>query len=97
MSRPTAEIALKRTLTLLTLGAFLMIPAAFAAAQETAVPPAAKADEAGPVLAKAVKPPVIDGVLDDEAWATGLKFDGFKTLEPYYDKYASHKCYVNVA
>ena len=68
-----------------------MIPAAFAAAQETAVPPAAKADEAGPVLAKAVKPPVIDGVLDDEAWATGLKFDGFKTFKPDYHKDASQK------
>jgi hypothetical protein len=93
MSSPVTESALKRILTFLALalGLVLLALAAFAAAQERTVPPAAKAGEAGPVLAKTAKPPVIDGVLDDEAWATGLKFDGFKTFKPDYHKDASQK------
>jgi hypothetical protein len=37
----------------------------------------AKTDEAAPALTKAAVPPVIDGVLNDPAWASGLKFDAF--------------------
>ncbi len=50
-----------------------------------------------PVLTKAEKPPVIDGVLDDPAWAGGLKFDGFKTLKPDYGKDASQKTEAYIA
>jgi len=39
--------------------------------------------DAKPVIVpKTEKPPVIDGVLDDEAWTTALKVEGFKTFEP---------------
>jgi hypothetical protein len=58
-------------------------PAARTATSATAAPP--------PVLAKAPVPPVIDGVLDDPAWAAGLEYDGFKTFKPDYGKEASQK------
>lgn len=39
--------------------------------------------DAKPVIVpKTEKPPVIDGVLDDEAWTTALKVEGFKTFQP---------------
>ena len=60
-------------------------------------PPAAKPEETSPVLAKAAAPPVIDGVLDDPAWASGLKFDGFKTFKPDYGKDASQKTEAYIA
>jgi len=57
-----------------------------------AVPPARPAALATPLaLNKAPAPPVIDGVLDDPAWAAGLKFDGFKTFKPDYGKEASQR------
>jgi Domain of unknown function (DUF5916) len=57
----------------------------------------AKTEEAVPVLAKAAAPPVIDGVLDDPAWASGLKFDGFKTFKPDYGKDASQRTEAYIA
>ncbi len=59
--------------------------------------PAAKPEETAPVLAKADVPPVIDGVLDDPAWAAGLKFDGFKTFKPDYGKDASQRTEAYIA
>jgi hypothetical protein len=58
---------------------------------------AVQAEEAAPVLAKAATSPVIDGVLDDPAWATGLKFDGFKTFKPDYGKEASQRTEAYIA
>jgi hypothetical protein len=58
---------------------------------------AAPAEEIVPVLAKAAVPPVIDGVLDDPAWADCLKFDGFKTFKPDYGKDASQKTEAYIA
>jgi hypothetical protein len=58
---------------------------------------ATPAEEIVPVLAKAAAPPVIDGVLDDAAWADCLKFDGFKTFKPDYGKDASQKTEAYIA
>ncbi len=57
----------------------------------------AKPEETVPALAKAATPPVIDGVLDDPAWAAGLKFDGFKTFKPDYGKDASQRTEAYIA
>ncbi len=67
------------------------------AAGGTPTAPAARTEETVPVLTKAEKPPVIDGILDDPAWASGLKFDGFKTLKPDYGKDASQKTEAYIA
>jgi hypothetical protein len=57
-----------------------------------ASPAAARPAPAAPlVLGKAEAAPVIDGVLDDPAWASALKYDGFKTFKPDYGKEASQK------
>jgi len=48
-----------------------------------------RSEDPVPALAMAETPPVIDGVLDDPAWAAGLKVDGFKTFKPDYGKDAS--------
>jgi len=79
-------------LTVLAIIIFAVAPALLMAGTP-AVSPAdqAKPEEAAPVLTKAEMPPVIDGVLDDPAWAAGLKFDGFKTFKPDYGKDASQK------
>ncbi len=50
-----------------------------------------------PVLVMAATPPVVDGVLDDAAWAAGLKYDGFKTFKPDYGKDASQRTEAYVA
>ena len=42
-------------------------------------------------LGKTAAPPVIDGVLDDPAWAAALKYEGFKTFKPDYGKDGSQK------
>jgi hypothetical protein len=73
--------------SLLVLGLAAAIPAA---ASSPAARPA-RTDETVPVLTKADVPPVIDGVLDDAAWAAGLKYDGFKTFKPDYGKDASQR------
>ncbi len=39
-----------------------------------------------PMLPKTLKPPIIDGVLDDEAWSAALKVEGFKTYQPDYGR-----------
>jgi len=57
----------------------------------------AKPEEAAPVLTRAAVPPVIDGVLDDPAWASGLMFDGFKTFKPDYGKDASQRTEAYIA
>lgn len=36
-------------------------------------------------------PPAIDGVIDEEAWRSALKFSGFKTYQPDFDKDPSYK------
>jgi len=77
-------------------------PAA-AATPDTAAPASAPSTSAAwpaevvPVLTKTATPPVIDGVLDDPAWASGLKFDGFKTFKPDYNKDASQKTEAYIA
>jgi Domain of unknown function (DUF5916) len=82
---------LRRTTTLL---AFFLL--AGASSLFPADPPA-PADETIPVLNKAAAPPVLDGVLDDPIWAAGLKFDGFKTFKPDYNKDASQKTEAFIA
>jgi hypothetical protein len=84
---------MKRTPTLIWLAAGLLIiaPAVIWGATSAASAPGARAGETVPALTKAATPPVIDGVLDDAAWAAGLKFDAFKTLKPDYGKEASQK------
>lgn len=57
--------------------------------------PAVQAE--APALTKATVPPVIDGVLDDAAWSTALRFDGFKTFKPDYGKDASQKTEACIA
>jgi hypothetical protein len=68
----------------------ILIPAL--AAFPAAAPPASSRAAAAPlVLGRAETPPVIDGVLDDPAWASALKYDGFKTFKPDYGKDASQR------
>jgi hypothetical protein len=43
------------------------------------------------VVRKTDKPPVIDGVLDDEAWASALKVVDFKTFQPDFGRDPSQK------
>ena len=74
------------------------LPSALAAGPaKTAVHPAERTDDTAVPLAKAAAAPVIDGVLDDAAWAAGLKFDGFKTFKPDYGKDASQKTEAYIA
>jgi hypothetical protein len=68
-----------------------------AAPAALAAPPGGPSEENLPVLVKAAVPPVIDGVLDDPAWAAGLKFDGFKTFKPDYNKDASQRTEAYIA
>ena len=84
-----------RKLTLLVIGLIVAAPALHAAGQSPA--PAARTEATVPVLTKTATPPVIDGVLDDPAWATALKYDGFKTLKPDYGKDASQKTEAYIA
>lgn len=84
-----------RKLTLLVMGLIAAAPALHAAGQSPA--PAARTEATVPVLTKAATPPVIDGVLDDPAWASGLKYDGFKTFKPDYGKEASQKTEATIA
>jgi hypothetical protein len=88
---------LKKIPALIALGSVLLVPVALAAAQEKSVSPSPRTDETGPALAMTVTPPVIDGVLDDEAWAAGLEFDGFKTFKPDFFKDASQRTKAWVA
>jgi len=90
----------KRIPTLALIGLLAASPAAvLAAAPELgpAAPRPVQSDEAAPFLAKAETPPVIDGVLDDAAWAAGLKYDAFKTFKPDYGKDASQRTEAYVA
>jgi hypothetical protein len=51
-----------------------------------------KAPEPDPlVVPKAAKPPVIDGILDDEAWASAFKTGDFLTFQPDFGKAPSQK------
>ena len=43
------------------------------------------------VVPKAAKPPVIDGILNDEAWATAFKTGDFLTFQPDYGRAPSQK------
>ena len=76
---------------LLVLALFIAGPAALAAL------PDGPSEDNPPVLVKTAVPPVIDGVLDDPAWAAGLKFDGFKTFKPDYNKDASQRTEAYIA
>jgi hypothetical protein len=84
--RPT-ESAMKRT----RIAAWLAVGLLTAAGPSVAATTAARTTVPVPVLAKAPAPPVIDGILDDPAWATAQKYDGFKTFKPDYNKNASQK------
>jgi len=89
---------LKRITIVLTLALIAAVPAALAAGPASAAnAPSARPEETAPVLTKAATPPVIDGVLDDPAWAQGLKFDAFKTFKPDYGKDASQKTEAFIA
>ncbi len=68
------------------LGTLLLSAAVPAAAAAASAP--SRPIEPVPI---AVKPPVIDGVLDDEIWSRALHFDGFKTFKPDYGKEPSQK------
>ena len=76
-----------------------VLPAGTPTTAEAAVSPAAavRADENVPALTKAAVPPVIDGILDDAAWSTALRFDGFKTFKPDYGKDGSQKTEAYIA
>ena len=80
----------KRTNPILILAGLLVVAGALPAAPgaRPALPP--------PALTKAPAPPVIDGVLDDPAWAAGTKYDGFKTFKPDYGKEASQKTEADI-
>jgi hypothetical protein len=72
------------------LAALALVPAL--AAFPAAKTPAAGVPPAPPlVLGKAEVPPEIDGVLDDAAWASALKYDGFKTFKPDFGKDPSQR------
>ena len=90
-SLTTASAALSIALLVLAISA--AVPAVLRAGTNAA----ARADENVPALTKTTVPPVIDGVLDDAAWSTALKFDGFKTFKPDYGKDASQKTEAYVA
>jgi hypothetical protein len=81
---------LKKIPTLAAVVSILLSAATAVAAQQKPTH-AAKLAETGPALAMTATPPKIDGVLDDEAWRTGLRFDGFKTFKPDYYKDASQR------
>lgn len=90
------------SLTILVLSLLAAAPAFLSAgvsttAEAAVAPAAARAEENVPVLTKATVPPVIDGVLDDAAWAGALKYDGFKTFKPDYNKDASQKTEAYIA
>ena len=48
-------------------------------------------------LSPAAAPPVIDGKLDDEIWATALKFENWKTFKPDVNKDLSQKTLAYLA
>ncbi|MCX6569077.1 MAG: carbohydrate binding family 9 domain-containing protein, partial [Candidatus Aminicenantes bacterium] len=84
----------KTSLFLLTVAILAAAPAALRAEISA---PSPTAQETVPALAKTATPPVIDGILDDAAWATALKYDGFKTFKPDYGKDASQKTVAYIA
>ncbi len=74
------------------LAAVILIPALAAAPAKPSSSSASSRPAAAPlVLGKAEAAPVIDGVLDDPAWASALKYDAFKTFKPDFGKEASQK------
>jgi hypothetical protein len=98
MPKSKTEAELKKTfLTLLTVALLAAAPAVLRAetSASAAARPAVPAEV--PALTKATVPPVIDGVLDDAAWSTALRFDGFKTFKPDYGKDASQKTEAYIA
>jgi hypothetical protein len=98
MPKPNMETELKKTfLTLLTVAILAAAPSALRSEISAASRPAIRTEEIVPVLAKATIAPVIDGVLDDAAWSTALKYDGFKTFKPDYGKDASQKTEAYIA
>jgi len=64
---------------------FVVLVTAFAAALFAAPSAAGRGGEPAAVP-KTDKPPVIDGVLDDEAWTTALRVEGFKTFQPDFGR-----------
>jgi hypothetical protein len=98
MPKPKTEAELKKTfLTLFTVAILAAAPAILRAVTSASAVarPAVQAEV--PALTKATVPPVIDGVLDDAAWSTALRFDGFKTFKPDYGKDASQKTEAYIA
>lgn len=97
----TASVFLPVALLVLAIlaAAPAVLPAGTPTTAEAAVSPAAaaRADENVPALTKAAVPPVIDGILDDAAWSTALRFDGFKTFKPDYGKDGSQKTEAYIA
>jgi len=89
MPRSKTETEGKKALTVLALFMFAAAPAGLAA--KSAAASAVRAEGTAPVLNMAAAPPVVDGVLDDAAWASAARFDGFKTFKPDYGKDASQK------
>lgn len=51
----------------------------------------ASAEPAPPSVPAAETPPVIDGKLDDPAWAGAMKFEAFKTFKPDFGKEGSQR------
>ncbi|MBN2199758.1 MAG: carbohydrate binding family 9 domain-containing protein [Candidatus Aminicenantes bacterium] len=43
------------------------------------------------IVPRTDKPPVIDGILDDEAWTTAFKAEGFKTFQPDFGRDPAQK------
>ena len=92
------EAELKRYLILACLVAGLLAAAGVSpAAPSETTGSAARPAAMPPALVKASTPPVIDGILDDPAWAAGQKYDGFKTFKPDYGKEASQKTEAFIA
>ena len=89
MKRPGAAHLAK------ALAALILIPVLAssldAASEASKTPASARATSTPLILGRADEAPVIDGNLDDPAWAAALKYDGFKTFKPDYGKVASQK------
>jgi hypothetical protein len=94
-SRSLTTASASLSLALLVFAILAAAPVVLRAETAAAARPAVQAET--PALTKTATPPVIDGVLDDAAWTTALKYEGFKTFKPDYGKEASQKTEAYVA
>lgn len=85
-----------RGLFLLRLLPFLVLFALTALRPAWSAPMGKDVKTPPPAVPPAAQPPVIDGLLDDPAWASALKFDAFLTFKPDYGKECSQKTVVYV-